>query len=464
MHRVHRFVLLAVASLALLPSVSWAQAQASIAGVARDTSGAVLPGVTVEASSPALIEKVRSVVSSATGQYQIVNLRPGTYVVTFTLPGFSTVRRENIELTGSNTVTVNADMAVGSVAETLTVTGESPIVDVQNTAAQRSIDKQVIDSVPAGRNHIQYGVLIPGVTSGTRDVGGTRTLALASMAIHGGRTNDQRVTVDGLVIRNVGSAGNLTNLFPDMSSTQEITMDYGAVSAETMSGGIRINYIPQQGGNNLSGRFFGTYVNNDFQANNFSPELAAAGLRQPNSLNKSYDINPSVGGAIIKDKLWFYVGFAPQLSQTDVTRTTKRERDCQVVQADGTLSACKPQPTSQGGFADGVPDVDPKTGFFLTDKVDSEIRSDTARNYSLLTKINYAANAQNQGQLAFQAQPGLELVRGFPKGGAEQPMEVEFRKASFAGGVLQQNARFVLRREQIAAAAQPAKGIVRDEG
>jgi len=274
--------------------------------VVTDESGAVLPGVTVEASSPVLIEKVRSVVTDSTGRYRIVDLRPGDYAVTFTLPGFNIVRREGITLQGTFAATVDAKLGVGAVQETLTVTGESPIVDVQNTAAQRSIDKQVIDSVPAGRNHIQYGVLIPGVTSGTRDVGGTRTLALASMAIHGGRTNDQRVTVDGLVIRNVGSAGNLTNLFPDMSSTQEITMDYGAVSAETMSGGIRINYIPQQGGNNLSGRFFGTYVNNDFQANNFSPELAAAGLRQPNSLNKSYDINPSVGGAIIKDKLWFY--------------------------------------------------------------------------------------------------------------------------------------------------------------
>jgi hypothetical protein len=294
----------ALALLAAIPSV--AVAQASITGVVTDDSGAVLPGVTVEASSPVLIEKVRSVVSDSTGRYRIVDLRPGDYAVTFTLPGFNIVRREGIILQGTFAATVDAKLGVGAVQETLTVTGESPIVDVQNTAAQRSIDKQVIDSIPAGRNHIQYGVLIPGVTGGNRDVGGTRTLALTSMSIHGGRNGDQRVMVDGLVIRNVGSNGSLTNLFPDMSSTSEITMDYGAVSAETMSGGIRINYIPQQGGNSLSARFFGTYVNSDFQANNFSPELAAAGLRQPNSLNKSYDVNPSVGGAIVRDKVWFY--------------------------------------------------------------------------------------------------------------------------------------------------------------
>ena len=137
-------------------------------------------------------------------------------------------------------------------------------------------------------------------------MGGTRTLALTSMAIHGGRAGDQRVMVDGLVIRNVGSNGSLTNLFPDMSSTQEITVDYGAVSAETMSGGIRVNYIPQQGGNTLSGRFFGTFVNNDFQADNFSPELRRQACASRTRSSKSYDINPSVGGAIVKDKVWFY--------------------------------------------------------------------------------------------------------------------------------------------------------------
>src|SRR5438132_8874595 len=115
----------------LLPAAAWAQA--SIAGVVRDTSGAVLPGATVEASSPVLIERVRSITTDGTGQYKIIDLRPGTYAVTFTLTGFSTVKRENIVLTGSNTVTVNADLAVGSVQETVTVSGEAPTVDIQNT-------------------------------------------------------------------------------------------------------------------------------------------------------------------------------------------------------------------------------------------------------------------------------------------------------------------------------------------
>src|SRR6202163_3429002 len=116
----------ALVVLLLLPSAAYAQA--AITGVAKDASGGVLPGVTVEAASPALIEKVRSVITDNTGQYRIVDLRPGTYTVTFTLPGFSTVKREGIEITGTFVATVNADLKVGALEETITVTGETPVV------------------------------------------------------------------------------------------------------------------------------------------------------------------------------------------------------------------------------------------------------------------------------------------------------------------------------------------------
>jgi hypothetical protein len=158
-----------------------AYAQASITGVVKDTSGAVLPGVTVEASSPALIEKARSVLTDGTGQYRIENLRPGTYAVTFTLSGFSTIRREGIELAGSFVASVNTELRVGGVQETLTVTGETPIVDIQSTTRQKVIDHTVIDTVPTGRMPQQLAVLIPGVNNSgsigfngmtSQDVGG----------------------------------------------------------------------------------------------------------------------------------------------------------------------------------------------------------------------------------------------------------------------------------------------------
>ena len=126
-------------------------AQAGLAGNVKDSSGAVLPGVTVEAASPALIEKTRSVVTDGGGNYKIENVRPGTYSVTFTLPGFNTVKRDGIELAGSFVATVNADMKVGAIEETITVTGETPIVDIQSTARQQVLNKDVIEAIPTGR-------------------------------------------------------------------------------------------------------------------------------------------------------------------------------------------------------------------------------------------------------------------------------------------------------------------------
>src|SRR4051812_48023727 len=142
-----------------IPTVTFAQA--SIAGVVKDASGAVLPGVTVEAASPALIEKTRSVVTDSSGLYRVIDLRPGAYEVTYTLPGFSTVRRSGIELTGSFTATVNVELKVGSVEETITVTGAAPVVDVQSASQQRVLSKDVVDAIPSGRTHFEVATLIP---------------------------------------------------------------------------------------------------------------------------------------------------------------------------------------------------------------------------------------------------------------------------------------------------------------
>src|SRR5687767_1665568 len=171
-----------IAVIAFTPAV--ASAQATIAGVVKDTSGAVLPGVTVEASSPALIEKVRSVVTDDTGQFQIVNLVPGTYSVTFTLPGFNAVTRTGVELSGSFAAKIDADLRVGAVEETITVTGESPIVDVQNTRRQRVIDSAMIEELPTSRMAFDLAALIPGVSRGNltaQDVGGTSSTVIGSV-------------------------------------------------------------------------------------------------------------------------------------------------------------------------------------------------------------------------------------------------------------------------------------------
>src|SRR5687767_10341654 len=179
--------MLFVGLIVLLSSPAYAQA--TLTGVVRDASGAVLPGVTVEATSPALIEKVRSVVSDDSGQYRIVDLRPGTYSVTFTLPGFSTVRREGIELSGTFVATVNGDLKVGALEETITVTGETPIVDVQSAKVQQTMSKDILNAIPSSRNVNGIQALIPGMNQTTDSGNITGTLQGGAAAIHGGRGN-----------------------------------------------------------------------------------------------------------------------------------------------------------------------------------------------------------------------------------------------------------------------------------
>jgi hypothetical protein len=311
--RALKGILFAIACLVLVPAAAYAQA--SIAGVVRDTSGAVLPGVTVEAASPALIERVRSVVTDGTGQYQVVDLRPGTYSVTFTLTGFNTVKRDGIELAGTFTATVNIDLRVGSVAETITVTGQSPIVDIQNVTQQRVLGKDVLDSIPAGRNHANFAMLIPGMT-GALDYGGTNNLNLSTLSVHGSRLGDQRVMVDGMSISATSGNGELSNFIPDITATQEVAVSYAAGSADQAFGGVQMNLIPREGGNVFKGSLFATAVNSSFQGSNYTQELQDQGLRAPNSIKLVYDVNPGAGGPLVKDKLWFYSAARWQTTQT----------------------------------------------------------------------------------------------------------------------------------------------------
>ena len=311
--RVVKTIVATLIAVAVIPTI--AQAQATIAGVVKDSSGAVLPGVTVEAASPALIEKVRSVVTDGTGQYQIVDLRPGTYSVTFGLAGFNTVKREGIELLGNFTATVNAELRVGGVAETLTVTGTSPIVDVQTVTQQRVISKDVLDAIPAGRSTSNFSILVPGAT-GASDVGGSNNLNLVTLAVHGGRTTDQRVEIDGLSIGNASGSGETSNFMPDITGAQEIAVNTAAGTADQQFAGVLINVVPREGGNVLHGSIFGGGANSSLQGSNYSQALQNEGLKSPNTIKRIFDINPGVGGPILQDKLWFFTTARFQSTQT----------------------------------------------------------------------------------------------------------------------------------------------------
>ena len=231
----------------------------------------------------------------ARARSRIEALRPGTYIVTFSLAGFSPVRREGIELSGSFIATVNADMRLGSLEETVTVTGASPVVDVQSATRQRVLDSEVISSVPSGRLHTSLAVLIPGVSSNQQDVGGSNIGQFApSLTIHGSRATDTRFTIGGLSPANGEGGGQSVNYTPNMSSTQEMTIDTSGWSAEEITGGLKINLIPREGGNTFSGTFYAWGANSALQSTNYTPELTARGLGQPDSLVSSYDVNPGL--------------------------------------------------------------------------------------------------------------------------------------------------------------------------
>src|SRR5499433_1346990 len=250
----------------LLPAVAFAQASPSLAGVAKDSSGAVLPGVTVEASSPALIEKVRSVVTDTAGQYKIVDLRPGTYTLTFTLTGFSVFKREGIELTGSGTVTINADMKVGALEETITVTGETPVVDVQNAARSEVLSGDLVAKTPAARSWNGIMLLMPGVTGDNNTVQLTPSMVL--FGIHGGPTTEGRLQVDGMNVGASRGGGGVSGYSVDTGNVQEVTFRTSGGLGEAETGGPYMNIVPKTGGNTLKGASSFQFTNSSLQSDN----------------------------------------------------------------------------------------------------------------------------------------------------------------------------------------------------
>jgi hypothetical protein len=303
-------------SLLAIPRVTFAQATASIVGTAKDASGAVLPGVSVEASSPALIEKTRSVVTNGTGQYSIDNLRPGTYTVTFTLAGFSVVKREGIELSGSFIATVNADMKVGQVAETITVSGEAPVVDVTSARTQEVISGETVSSLPTSRQYGGLIALVPAINVQGNDVGGAQGGIFNVFQVHGGRRNEGQVQVDGM---SAGYQGmGVSSYVTEIGNAQEVVFALAGGLGEAVTGGPQMNIIGKQGGNRFAGSFFITGTGDKFQGTNLTPELQAQGLTTPQSLSKAWDINPAYGGPIMKDKLWFFGTYRYQSNDQNV--------------------------------------------------------------------------------------------------------------------------------------------------
>jgi hypothetical protein len=288
----------------------------TLVGVVKDASGGVLPGVTVEAASPALIEKVRTVVTDADGRYRLVDLRPGVYSVTFTLPGFRTERHEGLELNTGFTATVNGALAVGGLEETITVTSEAPVVDVQGVTQQQNFSRETLRALPIGKNAGIYVALIPGASVGltNQDVGGNKGESAQQMQIHGGRTNESFQLRDGMYFgSHIGLGGNINSSVNPATQQEVVVQVTGGLTAESLGGGTQVNVVSRDGGNTFHGTVVSDGSNKKFQGNNLSDELrtrnVATSTTLPltiNTLRRQYDAAAGFGGPIRRDRLWFF--------------------------------------------------------------------------------------------------------------------------------------------------------------
>jgi Carboxypeptidase regulatory-like domain len=307
-----RIVSVGLVAIVLMPAVTLAQS--GIAGIVRDTTAAVLPGVTVEASSPVLLEKTRTAVTDEQGRYHIVDLRPGVYRVAFTLTGFNAFTREGIELTANFTANVNADLRVGALEETVTVSGLGPVVDIQNVIQRSVVTDRQIAAIPTGRSFQNFAQMIPGVSIANvtrpspQDVGGLSG-ERQRLIVHGSQFNDFSQTLEGLSFNILNSAGSSTAITVNPGEVQEFSYELGAISAETEKGGARVNIIPKDGGNRFAGSVFAAFANTDMQNDNLTDDLKARGLGSGNPLEKIWDVNPALGGPLVKDKVWFFGSF-----------------------------------------------------------------------------------------------------------------------------------------------------------
>src|SRR4029077_19451441 len=299
-----RKVGLGLLALVLLPAA--ALAQVSLAGVVKDASGAVLPGVTVEAASSALIEKARTAITDGTGQYQIVDLRPGAYTVTFTLAGFSAVKRDGVQLAGAGVVTINADMKVGNVTETINVTGETPVVEVRTKRREPVIANNVINDLHVARG---YGGILAAIPSMQGAPASSSVSAFVPFfTAHGGPANEGTVQLDGLNVGAAFNGGGVSGNAYHVGNAQEMQLTISGNLGEAETGGPILNIVPKTGGNTFKGSIFGSGSGSSLQSNNIDAALQAQGITAA-SLIKVWDYSGAVGGPILRDKLWFFANY-----------------------------------------------------------------------------------------------------------------------------------------------------------
>lgn len=377
--------------LFLLPSAVLAQ-DSSIAGGVADSTGGALPGVTVEVSSPVMIEGSRVAVTDGQGRYAMTLLRPGTYRLTYTLAGFSTLVREGIELQAAFTANVDVELSVGDLEETITVSGESPTVDVQRVQQRLVITSEVIDALPMNKDWSQIGVTTVAISGNVQDVGGANPGHHAYLSVHGSDARDGMRRMDGMNMGMLTCGYACTVVHSNDAMTEELSFEIGAISAESPSGGVAVNIIPKEGGNLFSGDAFANFANSSMQGDNLSDELIAGGLTAVGGVKRMWDTHGSLGGPIVEDKLWFH-----------------------------------------GSYRDWVLESRSADSFFDVNPLDYVYEPDLSRErafhrrhlQSAALRLTYQANPSNKFSVYFNGQP-RDLPNGIPS--RTRPPEGQFHQ------------------------------------
>ncbi|MBL0216837.1 MAG: TonB-dependent receptor [Myxococcales bacterium] len=364
----------------------------AIQGVITDAAtGEALAGVTIVVSSQG--SSAQSALTDGRGAYKITDLAPGDYLVTFYYLDLTVERPVSVGVQKVTAVFHKLDTAAVK-GEVVKVQATAPTIDPTSTAQGITIDKNYLKNIPVpGRSFESALGAAPGSQGDVLGVAFSGSTSLENQYVVDG------VNTTGLTYGTVGSP--VINDF-----IEEIEIITGGYNAEygRATGGI-VNVVTKSGSNELKGSVFAYYQPGQLTAAAERTPQNATSLDVKGDVGYRADFGVEIGGPIVKDRLWFFVGLAPQFARTDYLRETKRQSDCRMLQADGKLSTCDPKLASQGGFADGKPDVDPETGFFITDPVDHETRNATGKALNALGKINFAASPQQQGQLAVQLVP-----------------------------------------------------------
>ena len=406
-----------------------ASAQSSFAGVVKDASGAVLSGVTVEASSPVLMEKTRSAVTDSQGRYTIADLRPGVYTLRFSLEGFNALKRDAVELPANFTSPISVELKVGSLAETVIVSGLSPVVDVKSTQKTTVVSRDMLDSLPTARNHTGVAALMPGVKMSNTDVGGNQQAEQIFMTVHGSRQTDVSVQVDGMSLNSLMSDGQIQAYFSDAANA-EVSYQTSGVGADVSSGGVRVNMIPKEGGNRLSGQFFAGGTDGSWQASNVTDELRARGLQQGATVDLITDVNAALGGPLKRDRLWFFTTWRRIATNAIIANSFYKDGrpgiDDQWIQNQMARLTWQLTPTTRiTAYHDRYPKfkghemgalTDPETAAGRRDPKNARYYTGQAKLTSTLTSrlLLEAGYSVNSEYYTSKYQPGIAQERGSP--------------------------------------------------